>query len=98
MSAPEIVGYIAALFSVTAFTPQAWQIVKTRDTSSLSTPTWILEVIAFAGWIAYGVMLSAWPIIVPNALCFAIAVFILVMKLCSHDAKNKIADAIDPAA
>lgn len=98
MSAAAIIGYIAAVLSVTAFAPQAWKIVKTRDTSGLATPMWILEVCAFALWIAYGVLLGEWPIIIPNALCFLIAAFILIMKLVSHPTKNKIADAVDPAA
>jgi MtN3 and saliva related transmembrane protein len=98
MNTAAIVGYIAAALSVTAFAPQAWKVVKTRDTSSLATPMWILEVSAFAMWIAYGLLLGEWPIIIPNILCFLIAAFILVMKLVPHDTKHKIADAVDPAA
>jgi VCBS repeat-containing protein len=33
-----LVGYLAALCSMTSFTPQAWKIIKTRDTSSISAP------------------------------------------------------------
>jgi MtN3 and saliva related transmembrane protein len=98
MSAAAIVGYVAAAMSVAGFTPQAWKIIKTRDTSGLATPMWILEVSAFAMWIVYGVLLGEWPIIVPNVLCFVISSFILVMKVVSHPTKHKIADAIDPAA
>jgi MtN3 and saliva related transmembrane protein len=94
----SIVGYIAAAMSVIGFTPQAWRIVKTRDTSSLSTPMWVLEVCAFAGWIVYGVMLMEWPIIIPNSICFLIASFILMMKVVPHHTREKIADAVDPAA
>lgn len=98
MNAAAIVGYIAAALSVAGFTPQAWKIIKTRDTSGLATPMWIMEVCAFALWIAYGVLLGEWPIIIPNSLCFLIALFILVMKLVPHQTKHKIADAVDPAA
>ena len=98
MNAAAIVGYIAAAMSVAGFAPQAWQIIKTRDTSSLSTPMWILEVAAFGGWIVYGVLLGELPIIIPNSLCFLIASFILVMKIAPHETKHKIADAVDPSA
>lgn len=97
MTTAAIVGYVAAVFSVTAFAPQAWRIIKTRDTSSLATPMWILEVCAFASWVAYGVLPGEWPIIVTNTMCGIIALFILVMKLAPKHAKHKIADAIDPA-
>ena len=97
MSASSV-GYIAAALSVIGFTPQAWQIIKTRDTTSLSTPMWILEVCAFAGWVTYGVMLMEWPIIIPNSICFLIASFILTMKIVPHRTREKIADAVDPAS
>lgn len=97
MTTAAIVGYVAAVFSVTAFTPQAWRIIKTRDTSSLATPMWVLEVCAFGAWVAYGVLLGEWPIIVTNTICGIIALFILMMKLVPRHTKEKIADAIDPA-
>lgn len=92
------IGMIAAALSVIGFVPQAWRIVKTRDTKSLSTPMWIGEVAAFSLWIIYGVMLVKWPIIVPNAICLVLSVFILFMKLAPKHTKNQVADAIDPAA
>ena len=76
-----LVGYIAAVFGVTAFVPQAWRIVKTRDTRSLSTPMWVVECLAFAAWVAYGVLLGELPIILPNSICFVLSAFILTMKL-----------------
>lgn len=92
------IGMIAATLSVIAFVPQAWRIVKTRDTKDLSTPMWIGEVGAFALWVVYGVMLAKWPIIVPNAICLVLAVFILFMKVAPGRTRDKVADAIDPAA
>ncbi len=92
-----IIGYTAATMSVSAFLPQAWRIVKTRDTSSLATPMWILQVCAFSTWIAYGVALSEWPIIVPNVICCLLAAFILTMKLAPRKTRDRIADTLDPA-
>lgn len=93
-----IVGTIAAVLGVCAFVPQAWRIVKTRDTRSLATPMWILNVGAFTGWIAYGGLLGEWPIIVPNTIMLVLSVFILVMKVAPRRTRERIADAIDPAA
>jgi MtN3 and saliva related transmembrane protein len=72
-----VVGTIAAMFSVASFVPQAWRIVKTRSTKGLATPMWILNTIGFALWVGYGALLGALPIIVPNAICFGLAAFIL---------------------
>lgn len=95
---PELIGYVAATLSVAAFTPQVWKLVKTRKTEDMSTPMWILETTGFAVWVAYGIAIGAWPIIIPNALCFLFAAFILVMNVVSHRTKHRIADALDPRA
>jgi len=92
-----VVGYIAAVLGVTAFVPQAWRVVKTRDTHSLSTPMWIVECLAFAAWVTYGVLLDEWPIILPNSICFLLSAFILTMKVAPRTVRERIADTLDPA-
>ncbi|CAN5687001.1 hypothetical protein BH11MYX3_BH11MYX3_34950 [soil metagenome] len=57
---------------------------------------WIIETIAFALWISYGVAMEALPIVIPNALCCLLSVFILTMKLVPHHTREKIADKLDP--
>lgn len=79
--ASTIVGYAASVSSISAFVPQLHKVVKTRDTKSLATPMWIAEVITFALWTTYGVLLANLPIIVTNAACGVMAVIILAMKL-----------------
>ena len=76
-----VVGYLAAAVCVSAFLPQAWKVLKTRDTKDLSAGMWILETIGFVLWIWYGVKVGALPIIIPNAICSVLAAFILTMKL-----------------
>jgi len=78
---PEYVGYAASALSVGAFIPQAWKVVSTRDTKALSTPMWIVEVLAFATWATYGWMNDNIPIIVTNAICFVLASIILGTKI-----------------
>ncbi|MDQ3369766.1 MAG: SemiSWEET family transporter [Myxococcota bacterium] len=94
---PEIIGYAGATFSVSAFLPQAWRIIKTRKTDDLSTGMWILQVTAFATWIAYGGFLGKLPIVIPNVICFLLAAFILTMKLLPAPKRDKVADAVEHA-
>ena len=89
------VGICAAICSVTSFLPQAWRIVKTRDTGAISAPMYGLTVIGFALWVTYGVFLGTWPIIVPNSICFLLATFILSMTLASRRRKHQVADVIE---
>jgi MtN3 and saliva related transmembrane protein len=91
------IGVLAAALSVTSFVPQAWRVIRTRETKDLATPMWIMNVAGFALWTTYGVLIETWPIIVPNAICFVLAAFILTMKLASRPTKERIADAMTPS-
>lgn len=97
MSTAAVIGTAAAIFSVSAFVPQAWRIIKTRKTEDLSTPMWIFQVTAFALWIVYGIALGEYPIIVPNVICFLLAAFILTMKLLPRKKRERVADAVESA-
>jgi len=93
----DAIGTCAAIASISSFAPQAWRIIKTRETDDLSLPTWIFTVVGFALWIAYGVMLRSIPLAVENIVCFGFAVFILSMKILPQRHVHKIADVLDPS-
>lgn len=93
-----IIGSLAALASMTSFTPQAWKIIKSKHTDDISAATYSLTVGGFALWILYGALLGQWPIIVANAVCLALSGFILAMTLLSPRQKREIAEHLDPEA
>lgn len=78
--AANIVGTAAALCSITSFAPQMIKIWKARDASSVSLKTYSLTVICFVLWTTYGVLTTAWPIIVANACALVMATGVLAMK------------------
>jgi len=96
MEMSVLVGAVASVASVSSFAPQAWKVIRTRDTSSLSSTMYALTVVGFSLWFAYGVMLEQWPLIVTNGICFVLSAFILIMKLLPPSGKQAVADAIDP--
>ena len=71
-----IIGTLAAITSTASFAPQAWKIIKTRETKDISTGMYGLTVAGFALWLAYGMMLGQWPLIATNSICFVLAAFI----------------------
>ena len=73
-------GTAAALCSITSFAPQMIKIWKERDASSVSLKTYSLTVTCFVLWTAYGVLTTAWPIIVANACALVMASAVLAMK------------------
>jgi len=96
VNAGEVMGAFASVASVVSFTPQAWRIIKTRDTKSLSAPMYVFTVTGFALWVGYGIGIDSWQVIATNAICFVLSAFILMMKLLSPAKKAAVADALDP--
>jgi MtN3 and saliva related transmembrane protein len=96
MDLATFIGAAAALTSTLSFAPQAWRITATRETSAISLSANSLTVVAFSLWTTYGMLKMDWPLIVPNAICLAMAAFILMMKALPQRKKEKVADAIDP--
>jgi MtN3 and saliva related transmembrane protein len=97
MTLVAIIGSLAAICSTVSFVPQAWKIIRTRDTSGLSARMYAVTVAGFSLWLAYGIMLGEWPLIVTNAICLALAAFILAMRILPQRKKEAVADLLDPS-
>ena len=77
----EIIGMVAAVLTTISFVPQVWHSFKTRDVSGISLPMYSLFTVGVALWLAYGILLGAWPLIVANGITLSLASAILGMKL-----------------
>ena len=75
------VGYLAALLTTCSFVPQAWLTFRTRDVRGVSLGMYSVFSSGIALWLAYGLLLRAWPIVLANAITLGLALAILVMKL-----------------
>jgi MtN3 and saliva related transmembrane protein len=96
MNIVTLVGAVAAILSTTSFMPQAVKIIRTRDTSAISTGMYVVTVLGFVFWTTYGVLSKAWPVTASNGICLLLSVFILTMKLLPQREKEKVADAVEP--
>jgi len=96
MDLVTIVGFLAALASTISFSPQAWKIIKSRDTEGISAVSYAITTAAFALWLAYGIMLGRWPLILSNGICFLLAAFILAMTVLPQAKKERVAETLDP--
>ena len=90
----NVVGGLAALLSTISFVPQAAKIIRTRDTSGISTGMYAVTVLGFTLWTTYGAMQPAWPLIASNGICLILSAFILTMKLLPQHQKEEVADAV----
>ena len=77
----DLIGYLAATLTTCSFLPQALHTFRTHDVSGISLGMYSTFTLGVALWLAYGVVLAAWPIVVANAITLALAGAILGMKL-----------------
>jgi MtN3 and saliva related transmembrane protein len=81
MTLTELIGYFAAVLTTISFVPQVWQTFRTRDVSGISLGMYLVFATGVSLWLAYGVLVTAWPIVAANAVTLALALSILAMKL-----------------
>ena len=74
-------GALAALLTTAAYIPQAYRTIKTRSTSSLSLPTYLLLFSGTLLWTVYAVCTDNLPVLVANAVTAVLSGIILWLKL-----------------
>lgn len=77
----DVIGSLAAVLTTVSFVPQAWKTWRTRDVSGISLVMYSVFTTGVGLWLVYGWMLGALPIIVANAITFALALLILGMRI-----------------
>jgi MtN3 and saliva related transmembrane protein len=98
MDIVALLGFAAAFASTVSFAPQAWKVIRSRRTQDISAVMYGCTVTGFALWLAYGIALMQWPLILCNGICLLLSAFILFMKLSPQRVKDEVADKMDPAA
>lgn len=81
MTALDWVGSAAATLTTLSFVPQVWKIWRTRHTLDISLGMYAIFTAGVALWLAYGLLLGAWPIIIANSITLLLAGTVLAMKL-----------------
>jgi len=81
MTTTDWIGSAAATLTTTAFIPQAWRVWRTRHTTDISLGMYTLFTLGVTLWLAYGIRLESWPIIIANSITLLLAGTVLVMKL-----------------
>lgn len=81
MNLPDVLGTTAGALTTVAFIPQVVKTWRTRSTHDISLIMFSLFSIGVLLWLAYGIVLGAWPIIIANTITLTLAVFILGMKI-----------------
>lgn len=81
MTLIDIIGSVAATLTTVSFLPQAWHTFRTKNVSGISLGMYAVFTTGVACWLVYGLLISAWPIVISNAITVSLAAVILMMKL-----------------
>lgn len=77
----EWVGFVAAALTTLSFVPQAVKTIRTKDTHGISLGMYVMFTIGIAFWLAYGIVLVSWPMIIANVVTLLLSLTILSLKL-----------------
>ena len=77
----EWMGFVAATLTTASFVPQAAKIIRTRRTQDVSLLMYVAFTVGIGFWLAYGILLDSWPMIIANVITLALSLTILCLKL-----------------
>ncbi|AVO44820.1 SemiSWEET family sugar transporter [Phreatobacter cathodiphilus] len=75
------IGLTAAFVTTLCWLPQAFQIIRTRDTRAISLPAYAAFACGIALWLVYGVALGDGPLILANTITLALQLTIVGLKI-----------------
>ena len=74
------VSAVAAILTTVAFIPQAYKIIRSRETAGVSLWMHVTFAAGVSFWFVLGVLLWNWPMMIANAVTFVLALIIIAMK------------------
>lgn len=81
MTSTDLLGNAAAFLTSVSFIPQVVKILRTRNTSGISLIMYALFVTGVAGWLWWGILVGARPVVVANAVTLALSSAVLLLKI-----------------
>ncbi len=81
MNPTELIGYAAAVLTTIAFVPQVVHTWRMRSGRGISLGMYATFTSGVGLWLAYGILLNAWPIIVANVITLTLALSVLALKI-----------------
>jgi MtN3 and saliva related transmembrane protein len=77
----KLVGTIGAVLTTICWAPQAWRVVRYRNTQAISLLTNAALLAGQICWLIYGLALNDWPLIGSNTISIVFTTIILTMKV-----------------
>ena len=74
-------GFVAATLTAVGFVPHALLTLRSRETVGISLGMYVVFTVGLCFWLAYGIVLGSWPMILSNVVTLVLALLILALKL-----------------
>lgn len=81
MTLIDILGFVAATLTTTAFLPQLIKTWKTKSAGDVSLEMLIIFCTGVFLWLLYGVYIQSWPVIAANFMTLIFNLLILSLKI-----------------
>jgi MtN3 and saliva related transmembrane protein len=90
----QLLGYSAATLTTLSFVPQALHTFRSGEVAGISVGMYSIFTVGVAMWLVYGMALGEWPIVIANAITFALAAGILGMTVRARRRARRLAGEI----
>jgi len=76
-----LVGYVAGFCTALAQFPQAFKVIKTGETHSISLGMYLIMTFGIFFWFLYGLLIPDFPMIIANFVCLIPSLYILYITI-----------------
>lgn len=77
----NVIGTLAGVLTTIAFVPQVIKTWRTQSANDISLFMFLLFSMGVLLWLAYGILLLAYPVIIANGITLILSAIILLMKI-----------------
>jgi len=77
----EIIGFIAAILTTSAFVPQVYKTLKTKDVEAISLSMYLVMFTGVLLWLIYGVYINSLSMLFANSITLALILILIVLKI-----------------
>jgi MtN3 and saliva related transmembrane protein len=81
MNNSDLLGLAAGALTTISFIPQVLKTWRSRSTEDISLAMFSVFSVGVVLWLAYGVSIHSWPIIIANVITLCLSLTILYFKL-----------------
>ena len=77
----EIVGFVAAILTTSAFVPQVYKAWKTKDVEAISLTMFVVMLIGVLLWLVYGFYIGSLSMVIANIITSILILTIIILKI-----------------